>query len=119
MGGGFETAGGVGSALIARWDADAPPGLAPPHPQLQASSPNPFRTQTTISYELKAPARTRIEVFDLNGRRVDLIMDRVQPAGRHQAVWDASRNHAIRSGIYFARLEAGGESQTLRIALIQ
>ncbi len=48
--------------------------------QLSQNAPNPFSTQTTITYELKSPADVLIQVFDLSGRVVATLFDGRQGA---------------------------------------
>ncbi len=83
---------------------------------LAASFPNPFRAQTEIPYRLAERGPVRLEVFDALGRRVALLVDAVQPAGEYRARFDARR---LPSGVYLARLAAGGAVQTQRITLVR
>jgi uncharacterized lipoprotein YddW (UPF0748 family) len=77
-----------------------PPGL-PVRAALLVNYPNPFNAGTVISWELPAPSRATLEVFDTLGRRVAAVAEGDFPAGRHQAYFDGSR---LASGLYFARL---------------
>jgi len=74
---------------------------------LHDNFPNPFARQTTIHYELPTAGPVRITVYDVLGRRVATLVDREQAAG-----WMAS-------GLYFARLVAGGEVRTLRLTVVR
>jgi photosystem II stability/assembly factor-like uncharacterized protein len=84
---------------------DALPGTT----TLGSAYPNPFRTQVAIPYALDGPGRVRMEVFDLQGRRVATLVDAEQPGGRHVAVWNADRAAA---GSYVIRMSAGGHTST-------
>lgn len=70
---------------------------------LHANYPNPFNPTTTLAYDVPEATALRLEVFDLLGRRVTVLLDDVQPPGWHQIQWDASR---MASGVYFARMIA-------------
>jgi hypothetical protein len=68
---------------------------------LDPGFPNPFTTQTTLSYYLPAAAEVRLEVFDVAGRRVTTLANGLVAEGSHTAVWDAG---IAASGAYLARL---------------
>lgn len=74
-----------------------------PAPGIQAfrNSPNPFKPATRIQFELPAPGKAELSIFDLHGRRVAALMNADLGAGFHQAVWDAT---GFRGGTYFCRL---------------
>ena len=80
------------------------------------ASPNPFNAATTISFELQAASQAELTVFDITGRRVWGLGDRVWQAGRHEAIWDAG---GMSSGVYFVRLEAGDFVQVRKLLLIK
>ena len=56
-------------------------------------------------------ADVEIELFDLQGRRIDILEAARMPAGRHVLSWNGA-GHA--SGIYFARLLARTDSESVR-----
>jgi hypothetical protein len=69
---------------------------------LEQNYPNPFNPSTTVSYALPSRSRVEIAVFNLLGQRVATLVDAVQSAGRHEAVWTAGAP----SGVYFCRMSA-------------
>ncbi|MCH8569653.1 MAG: T9SS type A sorting domain-containing protein [Balneolales bacterium] len=68
--------------------------------------PNPFNPSTTIQYTLQESAMISLEVFDILGRRVALLVNSTQEEGTHRAVFDASR---MATGMYLYRLSANGK----------
>lgn len=84
--------------------------------QLHQNYPNPFNPTTTIEFDLPEAKHVRLEVFDVSGRRVALLTDEVQPAGRNKAYLDAS---GLSSGQYFYRLTAGGIHHTQGMTLVK
>ncbi|UCC78426.1 MAG: T9SS type A sorting domain-containing protein [Candidatus Zixiibacteriota bacterium] len=78
--------------------------------------PNPFNASTTIEFELAAPADIDLSVYNLNGQKIENLKQGSMEAGNHSVVWNA-RN--VSSGIYFARLEAGGISKSLKMQLLK
>ncbi len=71
---------------------------------LAAPQPNPFRGRTELRFDLPAPARVRLAVFDAAGRRVAQLIDGVLAAGPHIATFDAA---ALAPGVYECVLQAG------------
>jgi hypothetical protein len=84
--------------------------------QLHGNYPNPFNPSTVIRYDLPAQSHVRLDVYDLTGRRVATIVDGQMPAGRHDALWNAS---GMASGMYIYRLETTGHVATGRMTLLK
>lgn len=83
---------------------------------LNQNYPNPFNPATTIGYTLPTKAKVTIEVYNVLGERVALLINKEQPAGSYNANFDASR---LASGIYFYRLNAGEFVTTKKMTLIK
>ena len=75
-------------------------------PTLQQNYPNPFNPSTTIPYYLPESATVKLEVFNLLGKRIRLLVSERKEAGRHTVTFDGSTES---SGIYIYRLTVGGE----------
>ena len=80
--------------------AEAPPDL-PGSAALQAAYPNPFRTATTITYDLPAAADVEIALFDALGRKVRTLYAGRREQGRHTVTLDGA---GLAGGVYFCRL---------------
>ena len=76
--------------------------------------PNPFNPTTVVSYELRVASRVNLSVYDVAGRQVAELVDGWRDAGGHEIAFDASH---LPSGIYFARMTSGGQSQTTKLLL--
>jgi len=91
--------------------------------ELLQNYPNPFNPTTTLSFSLPAETPVTLEIFNLIGQRVKVLLDaeNAMSAGRHELQWngrdDASRPAA--SGIYFYRLQAGSFVETKRMILMK
>lgn len=85
--------------------------------RLHSGQPNPFRVSTSLRFDLPAAARVSLAVFDAAGRRVRSLVSGPQTPGTHAAVWDGrdDAGHEVASGLYLARLEAGGQTQATRL----
>ncbi len=103
---------------------DALTGAAGPVPtvtRLYPCRPNPFNPSTTINFDLPQDGRVALEVYDVRGSLVRFLVDADLPRGSHRATWDGrdASGRAVASGSYFARLEAGGRVETVRMSLVR
>lgn len=101
--GGVSMVGGTGDQL-------------PDDVQLVQNYPNPFNPRTTISFAIGRSGHVRLSVFDLLGREVAVLVDTMYPAGRHDAVWDATE---FPSGVYMYRLQTEWATSTKQMILIK
>jgi hypothetical protein len=89
----------------------------PQQASLMDAYPNPFNPSTTLRFALPKEAAVKLEVFDLNGRRVFLAADRPFAAGFHTVAFDASN---LASGTYLYRLSVDGKSiSTKKMTLLK
>jgi len=89
---------------------------APDSPVLAQNYPNPFNPSTTIRFSLPEGAVVRLEVFDVVGRRVAVLMDEFRPAGWHETVFRAD---GLTSGVYLYRLSYGTQAVTRRMLMLK
>jgi hypothetical protein len=99
------------------------PAAVPPLAyKLHLSAPNPFRSSTTIRYEVPGSVEARLDVYDVSGRLVRMLLhgDPVQP-GLHQVTWDGrdEEGRRVATGVYFYRLRAGSFTRTGRMVVIK
>ncbi|MBI3586427.1 MAG: DUF362 domain-containing protein [Ignavibacteriales bacterium] len=83
---------------------------------LSQNYPNPFNPTTSIEFTVPRNGNVRIEIFDVTGRVVDVLVDTYMPAGHHLAVWKTG-NKA--SGTYFYRMLYAGFSITKKMLLMR
>ena len=83
---------------------------------LDQNYPNPFNPSTTIRYALPQQSRVRLEVFNLLGQRVQVLVDDVQPAGWHSVTMDGSK---LASGAYFYVITADDFSKARPFHLLK
>ncbi|MEO5617296.1 MAG: PQQ-dependent sugar dehydrogenase [Candidatus Eisenbacteria bacterium] len=84
--------------------------------------PNPAREATEIAFGIPRPERVRLALYDLNGRRLRVLVDGIAPAGETRARWDGTDESgaAAPAGVYFARLEREGQpAATLRVLRVR
>jgi sugar lactone lactonase YvrE len=97
--------------------------------QLTQNFPNPFNPETQIKYELPVAALVTLQIYDIQGRIVQkLVNEEDQPAGFHRVVWNGRDAHgyAVSSGVYFytilAQPQQKGENrfyQTKKMTLVK
>ncbi len=82
------------------------------------SYPNPAAAggYSTIAYSIASPVNVRLQVFDLLGREVSLLVDGPRTAGMHRIQFDGRR---LPSGMYFCRLTAGTTQETKKMLLVR
>jgi aminopeptidase N len=90
--------------------------LIPVRSRLHANYPNPFNPETVIPYELSRTTDVRIDVFDIQGRRVATLVDERKPSGYHETRWNGA---GAASGIYLVRLQAADAVDAIRIAFVK
>lgn len=83
--------------------------------------PNPAVRTTTISFNLPVETQVSLKIFDVSGALVKTLVDRAMPAGRHSVVWDGTnaRGARVSAGVYLYSIEAGDNSATKKLILVQ
>lgn len=85
------------------------PATCPGDPILAGNYPNPFNPATKIGFTLPEASKVRLEVFDVTGRQVAVLVDGHTAAGRHDVTFDAGD---LSSGVYLYRIHAAGRIET-------
>jgi hypothetical protein len=84
--------------------------------ELSQNYPNPFNPATTIKYGLPHRVNVKLEVFNIVGQRVSVLVDEEQNAGYYRVIFhDAS----LASGVYLYRLRAGDFIVTKKFQLLK
>ena len=87
--------------------------------RLDPVHPNPSKTGANLSFAVPAGGQVTLTVYDAAGRRVATVLEATMPAGRRTVTWNGRdrRGHSVPAGMYFAKLEAGGEAQVRKIVV--
>jgi len=80
-------------------------GTLPSEFVLSQNYPNPFNASTNIQFAVPVEGHVRLAVYDMLGRQVSVLADRMYAPGTYDLTWDTG-GHA--SGIYFYRMESEG-----------
>ncbi len=84
--------------------------------------PNPFNPRTILHFSIPRPGPVKVEIFDIRGRRVRILLDEYCPAGAHEVVWNGlnDADQSVSSGQYFARMSATqGNPLTRKLTLLR
>jgi enterochelin esterase-like enzyme len=79
--------------------------LAPEEYVLHQNYPNPFNPSTMIKYGVPEQSNIRIEVFNMLGQSVGLLINSEKSAGYYETAWNAAN---LPSGIYLISIRAEG-----------
>jgi parallel beta-helix repeat protein len=119
---GPATCGGelIGANPVACYGAVEDEGVRITRNPLISTTPNPFNQSTTIVFGLADPARVTLRVYDVTGREVASLKDRLMSVGTHRVTWDGTTatGDRVSSGIYFYRLTVGDRSHTGRMVMV-
>jgi hypothetical protein len=86
-----------------------------------APAPNPARGSTRLAFQLSRATTVRAEVYDVAGRRLRVLADGPLDAGQHEVGWDGrdAAGGRVSSGMYFYRLELGGQAESRKVMLVR
>ncbi|MBD3234375.1 MAG: T9SS type A sorting domain-containing protein [candidate division Zixibacteria bacterium] len=84
--------------------------------KLHENYPNPFNAKTIISFDLPVASQTELEIYNILGQRVEVLVNRDLEAGYHNIHWDAQR---YSSGVYFYVLRSEDFTSKKRMTLIK
>jgi hypothetical protein len=95
--------------------------VTPAAPRLLQNAPNPFNPRTTIRFMVPAAEHARLAVFDVSGRHVATLFDRVAATGEQRVDWTGldAQGRPVASGIYYYKLEVAGVATSRKMALIK
>lgn len=114
--------GGATSSARVQFRASGGGVLAPSAAALLPAWPNPARPATRLRFALPASAAgsASLAVLDASGRRVRVFAGPFS-AGVNDVAWDGMDDHgrAVRSGLYFYRLDALGVRLSRRLVVVR
>ena len=77
--------------------------------------PNPTSQSTTINWQLAENENVKMELLDVNGKRIKIILDEKRTAGIHQKEVDMKN---FKDGIYLVKMLIGEKSAVKKIVKI-
>jgi phosphatidylserine/phosphatidylglycerophosphate/cardiolipin synthase-like enzyme len=109
----YQEAGGSQIVIVKVEDVA---GSAPDMFWLGQNYPNPFNPATEINFSVGTRHVVSLRVYDILGREVITLVNEELNPGVYRVQWDA-RN--MPSGVYVARMQAGGYSASRRMMLLK
>ncbi|MBN1540583.1 T9SS type A sorting domain-containing protein [candidate division KSB1 bacterium] len=88
---------------------------------LEQNRPNPFNPCTEIGYEIADTEHVSLKVFDLHGRRINTLIDNIQPPGSYLVRWNGLNftGEPVGSGVYLYQLRTDGWMITKKMLLVR
>ena len=83
---------------------------------LTGANPNPFNPSTTINFGVEKSGVVKLSVYNINGQRVDTLIEGIMTPGKHSVMWNAKGKS---SGVYLMVLEANGKRDTMKVSLVK
>ena len=88
---------------------------------LKRNYPNPFNSETVLSFSLQQASSVELSVISLHGEVVKTLLSRRYSAGSHRVIWDGcdDRGRPLASGTYLARLRCGERMACQKMVLLR
>ncbi len=86
---------------------------------LLSTAPNPFKAAAEIAYTLPSRQRVSLAIYDVCGKKVKALYEGYQDAGYYKVAWSGSddQGQPLAAGVYFGRIECGGQTATIKLVL--
>jgi hypothetical protein len=96
-------------------------GSVPQVFSLHQNFPNPFNPVTKIRYDLPKEEDVRINIYDVMGRNIKLLVNKKKNAGYRSVRWDATNNYgeSVSAGMYIYVIQAGDFRATKKMVLLK
>ena len=78
-------------------------------------------SSTTISYAVSAAGSVTLRVYDISGRLVRTLVSGHRTVGHYDIDWDerSDAGRSVGSGVYFIRLDGGGEIVAAKVVILR
>ena len=88
---------------------------------LHYNYPNPFNPATAMLYDLPETGHTRLLIYDLLGREVHVLIDKIMDPGYYSTQWNGrnSQGQTVGAGVYLYQIQSNGFIQTRKMLLLK
>jgi len=90
--------------------------IQPTRFSLEQNFPNPFNPSTKIKYSVPQITQVTINVFDVLGNEIEILVNEEKSAGTYELAWNTA---SLPSGVYFYQLKAGEFISTKKMILLK
>ncbi len=89
--------------------------------RLYENYPNPFNPNTEISYYLPERSFVKLRIYDIRGRQIRTLVNKIQYPGLKQIIWNGTNNagKTVSSGMYIYTLQTGQKVISKKMLLIR
>jgi hypothetical protein len=110
-----------GATITLKGGGPNPTPLIPVEYSLDQNFPNPFNPSTTLAYSLKDPGHVTLNIYNVLGQNVRILVDEYQDAGRYTTIWDGhdDRGNVVASGMYFYRIKSGDFTEIKKMVMVK
>ena len=111
----------VGNEEFAKKHSENIP-LAPLEYSLSQNYPNPFNPSTSINYQLKELSTVTMEVFNILGQKIKVLIDnQVENPGQYRVIWDGTNQtgNRVATGVYIYRIRANSFVSSKKMILMK
>ena len=86
--------------------------------ELAQNYPNPFNPATIIPYTVPG-GRVKLDVYNILGQKIKMLVDKDMPAGSHQVVWDGTNDagNLVSTGLYICKIKTTTGVKTRKMLL--
>lgn len=96
--------------------SEEPVAAVPDKFRLGQNYPNPFNNSSKFKFETGKLGNVKISVYDIQGREVQIILNKKLIPGIYEVNFDGS---GLNSGVYFYKMSAGNYNETKRMILMK
>jgi len=95
---------------------NAPVKVIPKDYALSPVYPNPFNPSATVRFDVPEVSRVELQVYDVTGKLVEILLDDKMVAGQHQYTWQPQE---LATGTYFLRLITANQTFTQKVTYVK
>lgn len=90
-------------------------------PNIFYNYPNPFNAKTTIQYHIYRETFVKVTIYDINGSKINQLVNGFQRAGDHKVEWNATNNEnqLVAGGLYFFSIETTKSREIRKMILLK
>ncbi|MBD3219977.1 hypothetical protein GF314_01935 [bacterium] len=104
------------------WPIGPPIAAEPPARALAVRGyPNPFNPMVTLALDLPRAGEAIVRIYNVRGQLVRELARGEYTAGHHELVWNGrdDRGGAVASGVYFAEVRSGPDTELTKLTLVR